>query len=370
MAIDPSHPPTLNQILANWLLEPSLTLEARQQLEERLLADPSRADAFRITSNTVSTRVDQQLQQLRQVYPTLDSFCRQTLHWQSCPLDLLWDFWLPLANQIAHWHQTAGHLLIQGILGGQGTGKTTLTRILSQILGQMGFQVCGLSIDDLYKTYAERSQLQQADPRFRWRGPPGTHDVQLGLSVLHQLRHASPQRPVAIPRFDKSAWGGAGDRSQPEVVTGADIVLFEGWFVGVRPIDPAAFDTAPAPIETEDDRTFARDINTRLHDYLPLWDQLDRLILLYPTDYRLSQQWRQQAEQQMMASGKSGMSDREIIEFVQYFWRSLHPDLFIEPLRHDPDHVDLVIEINAHHYPDRVYCPVMRCASDEVQPEA
>ncbi|NJO42917.1 MAG: glycerate kinase [Cyanobacteria bacterium CRU_2_1] len=333
-----------------------LTPEAQHLLEIALLAD-KRSKAFGVTSENVSLLVAQRSHFLRSVYPMLNPFCRTALGWNDCSIGLLWDLWLPMAIQLADWRRTLGRLLIVGILGGQGTGKTTLTMILRQILNHMEMQVCCLSIDDLYKTYADRLQLQQVDPRFRWRGPPGTHDIELGMTVLQQLRHADAEHPVAIPRFDKSAWDGMGDRTQAELVTGADIVLFEGWFVGVRPIDPIAFDTAPPPILTEDDRTFARDINTRLQDYLPLWDELDRLIVLYPTDYCLSQHWRQQAEQQMIASGKSGMTNAEINEFVEYFWRSLHPELFITPLLHDSQHVDFIIEINPDHCPSAIYCP-------------
>ncbi|MBD2023200.1 glycerate kinase, partial [Leptolyngbya sp. FACHB-711] len=247
--------------------------------------------------------------------------------------------------------------LILGILGGQGTGKTTLAAILTEILAEMELQVCRLSIDDLYKTYADRLQLQQFDPRYRWRGPPGTHDVSLGLSVLKQLRQVSPQHAVAVPRFDKSLHQGAGDRIVPERLTAADVVLFEGWFVGVRPIAPALFNHAPSPIISESDRTFARDINDRLQDYLPLWDELDRLIVLNPVDYRLTLQWRKEAEHMMKATGKPGMSDTEIEEFVQYFWRSLHPELFIPPLLSQPEWVDWIIELDENRLPISIYCP-------------
>jgi D-glycerate 3-kinase len=307
-----------------------------------------------ILSVKMDSIVEQRLQQLQRSYPELEQLGQQ-FGWSHCPIMLLWHLWLPLAEQIAHWRSSLKRPLIQGILGIQGTGKTTLTLILSKILVQMGFQVCSLSIDDLYKTYAERQDLQQADPRFRWRGPPGTHDLELGLQVLQQLRQS--QFPVALPRFDKSLHQGAGDRVEPQWITSADIVLFEGWFVGVRPIAPAIFETAPSPIETAADRAFALEINRHLQDYLPLWQLLDRLIVLHPSDYRFSQQWRQQAEQQMIATGRTGMSDAEISEFVTYFWRSLHPELFIPPLLQNHEQVDLVIEIGADHNPQRVYCP-------------
>lgn len=332
----------------------SLAITERLPLETEILTAAWQVTGLGLTSETVSDVLDRRIQHLQMLHPILSQLCQDRLGWQDCPIDLLWRLWLPLAEQIAHW-QALNSPLILGILGGQGTGKTTLTLILTEILAQMGFQVCRLSIDDLYKTYAERQQLQQVDPRFRWRGPPGTHDVELGLAVLNQVRQAA--FPVAVPRFDKSAHNGAGDRTKPDWITGADIVLFEGWFVGVRPIDPQVFNQAPPPIVTPADRDFAREINIRLQAYLPLWEQLDRLLVLYPSDYHLSQQWRQQAEQRMVATGRSGMNNDEVREFVTYFWRSLHPELFIQPLLHDAEQVDLVIEIDADHRPSSINRP-------------
>jgi D-glycerate 3-kinase len=80
-------------------------------------------------------------------------------------------------------------------------------------------------------------------------------------------------------------------------------------------------------------------------------------MILYPTDYRLSQQWRRQAEQEMIATGKSGMTDAQVNEFVEYFWKALHPELFITPLTKNPNLVDLVIEINPDRTPGAVYRP-------------
>ncbi|MGH8000006.1 MAG: glycerate kinase [Brasilonema sp.] len=262
---------------------------------------------------------------------------------------------LSLAKELVSDRQQLGRPLIQGILGGQGTGKTTMCNLLCQTLTQLGYRTLSLSLDDLYKTYDERLALKQKDSRLIWRGPPGTHDVELGLKVLHQIRQC--KTPVAIPRFDKSLHSGAGDRTTPEIVENVDIVLFEGWFVGVRPIDPTVFDTAPPPILTDEDRAFAREMNSTLSNYLPLWEQLDNLILLYPKDYRLSLEWRKQAERQMIAAEQSGMSEKEVEQFVNYFWRSLHPELFINPLVKSPTFVDLVIEVNTDHSFGAVYRP-------------
>ena len=326
-----------------------------QQAREAALVNKLRAKAFGITPENVDEVIERRSHLLKSVLPAFSQFCQTTLQVQPQEmLQVLWDLWLPLGIKLASGHQQLGRPLIQGILGGQGTGKTTMCKILSLIIDQLGYRTLSLSLDDLYKTYSDRLLLTQQDPRLIWRGPPGTHDVDIGLKVLDQIRQL--QSPVMVPRFDKSAYRGAGDRTTPEMVTGVDIVLFEGWFVGVRPIVPEAFNTAPPPIITDEDRAFARDLNHRLHDYLPLWERLDSLILLYPTDYRCSLEWRKQAEQQMIAAGKLGMSNAEIEQFVNYFWRSLHPELFIKPLVKDATVVDMVIEIHPDHSFGEVYC--------------
>ncbi|MFB2881168.1 glycerate kinase [Floridanema aerugineum] len=345
---------SLREILENWVSSNSLSASSLEKLQIWALADQSRAKAFGITSENVAQLLDNRSHFFPQLHPQVIAYC-QNKGFTSRPLILetLWELWLPLAIQLATWRRDLPRPLIQGILGGQGTGKTTLAAILTLILKHLRLETISISIDDLYKTYAERQELQQQDPRLIWRGPPGTHDVELGIKVLTQLRQQ--KTPVEIPRFDKSLWQGAGDRTTPEIVEKADIVLFEGWFVGVRPIDPTTFDSAPEPIVTLSDRTFARDINFKLQEYVPLWQLLDRLIVLYPVDYRLSLQWRKQAEQEMIASGKTGMTNEVIEQFVAYFWRSIHPELFIKPLVENPDLVDLVIEINPDHSPGVLY---------------
>jgi D-glycerate 3-kinase len=95
-------------------------------------------------------------------------------------------------------------------------------------------------------------------------------------------------------------------------------------------------------------------MNAKLHDYLPLWNRLDRLMVLYPQDYRISQVWRNQAEQEMMAAGKPGMSEAEINRFVAYFWKALHPELFIKSMV-EGDRVDLVIEIMSDRTLGKIY---------------
>ena len=260
--------------------------------------------------------------------------------------------WLPIALDLATKRRKSDRTLIQGVLGGQGTGKSTLCLVLKLILDALGFAVATLSIDDLYLTYVERQALQQQDPRLIWRGPPGTHDLKLGMQIVARCLQADNTTKILMPRFDKSAYNGAGDRTVPEAIVKPDILLFEGWFVGVKPVPENYFDNPPAPIITPEDIKFAKDSNQRLQAYLPLWNKLDSLIVLYPEDYCLSKQWRKEVEHKMIARGKTGMSDEQCDRFVEYFWKSLHPELFIEPLVNS---ADLVVEIKGDRSLDRIY---------------
>ncbi|MBD2435708.1 glycerate kinase [Nostoc sp. FACHB-110] len=328
-----------------------------QQAREAALVDIARAKALGITPTNVDEMIKLRSHLLKSLLPAFSQFCQTQLPHANFAemLTLFWDVWLPLGMKLASHRQQLNCPLIQGILGVQGTGKTTMCQILSLILQQLGYRTLSWSLDDLYKTYSDRLALSQQDPRLIWRGPPGTHDVDLGLNVLNQIRQGNTA--VRVPRFDKSLHAGAGDRTHPEIVTNVDIVLFEGWFVGVRPIDPSLFAQAPPPIVTELDKAFAREMNRQLSSYLPLWERLDSLILLYPRDYRSSLEWRLQAEQRMIATGKPGMSNAQIEDFVNYFWRSLHPELYLQPLLRSPEVVDLVIEISPDQTFGAIYSP-------------
>lgn len=263
---------------------------------------------------------------------------------------MLWILWLPLAQQLDRKQKALGRPLVQGILGGQGTGKTTLCKMLRLVLAELDHETVPLSIDDLYLTYAQRQALLKTDDRLMWRGPPGTHDISLGIETVTAMRRAISGETVSVPQFDKSLYEGQGDRAAPLLCSAPTIILFEGWFVGATPLPPNRFDQGdlPAPIHTPADRQFAKDCNERLAQYQSLWNFLDALIVLCPRDYRLSVQWRQEAEQKMKASGKSGLSDDEIAAFVTYFWKALHPELFITPLTHS-EKTDLVVYIEPDH---------------------
>jgi D-glycerate 3-kinase len=90
---------------------------------------------------------------------------------------------------------------VVGLCGAQGSGKSTLATSLVRRFAARGVPGAALSLDDLYLTRSERSRLaEKVHPLLITRGPPGTHDVRLGLSVIDGVKAG---RPVLLPKFDK-----------------------------------------------------------------------------------------------------------------------------------------------------------------------
>lgn len=326
-----------------------------------------------LSSLEIDEIIRRRSQLLRSAYPEISQrLANQNIKFEppSEMLCLLWQYWLPLAQRLAEQQQKMGQTLIQGLMGGQGTGKTTLGIVLNILLRHFGKTFLSISLDDIYKTFVERQKLRDRRPDLIWRGPPGTHDINLGIQVLQKLRDRHPSNPqeILIPRFDKSLHNGAGDRIDSEISYSADIVLFEGWFVGMRPLPLSAFRDWLPPILSKRDREFALECNSNLYDYLPLWSYLDSLILLLPKDYKYSLQWRLEAEHKLIITRKTGMSDQAITQFVEYFWKALHPEIFLPHMISSRDRllgkqinsgpkVDLVIEISRSHKPTNIYRP-------------
>ena len=77
------------------------------------------------------------------------------------------------------------------------------------------------------------------------RGQAGTHDIELAHQTLKQLKSAtSESSEVGLVRYDKSSNEGRGDRapaSKWQQVKGkVDVVLFEGWMLGFKPLTDQA----------------------------------------------------------------------------------------------------------------------------------
>ncbi|MFN2360486.1 MAG: hypothetical protein ABR522_05320, partial [Marinobacter sp.] len=273
---------------------------------------------------------------------------------------------LPLAQHLHSLRQARSEPVVIGIHGAQGTGKSTLTLFLRDLLtAHYRLPTANFSLDDLYLTRAEREQLaQDVHPLFITRGVPGTHDLSLGEQVIDQLKAAGPDSETPIPAFDKSRDDRRPQDQWPVFRGRADIILIEGWCMGA---EPAADETElMTPInaleESEDpEGIWRRYVNRCLQgDYGHFFSQIDSLIMLKAPSMECVLEWRTLQEQKLRGQsrdapekGKGGksdaqplriMSDDEVARFIMHYERITRASLAEMPAR-----ADCVINVEEDH---------------------
>jgi D-glycerate 3-kinase len=227
---------------------------------------------------------------------------------------------------------------ILGLCGAQGSGKSTAASLLQSRLEASGTQTAVLSLDDFYLPREARRRLADTvHPLLATRGPPGTHDVGLGLQVLDALGDG---RAVRLPRFDKAH----DDRCPPAAWAPVDrrveLIIFEGWCVGALPQPPGELSAPINALERLEDADgrWRRWINGQLAGaYRDLFGRLDALVLLAAPDVSVVARWR--TEQEHALSARSGgtaiMTDAQVERFVQHFERITRHILHEMPSRAD-----------------------------------
>lgn len=266
------------------------------------------------------------------------------------------NFYIPLAHKLAKDYQQLQcqqeSTFFVGINGCQGSGKSTLAGFLADYLSeQFNLSVAVLSLDDFYYGRAQRQQLaQQYHPLFKTRGVPGTHDVKRLRSVLTQLKHSKSEKgPIYLPRFDKAQDNPLPEASWPTVISGVDIVLFEGWCWGIPAEDDKDLNLPINALEAQHDQqgTWRKQVNSTLaHDYQSLYAFMDTWLMLKAPSFDVVFQWRLEQEEKLAKANintdrTSGvMTTAEISDFIQYFQR-----LTIHGLQVLPTKVDILFEL-------------------------
>ncbi len=191
-----------------------------------------------------------------------------------------------------------------GISGLQGSGKSTLAREVKTQAEARGLPTEVLSLDDFYYSRSDREALaHQVHPLLRTRGVPGTHEIELLMSVLAALPNASEKLPVTYPRFDKGRDTRMPPSRWPKVTRPPKLIVLEGWALGIRPQLQSALEEPVNELErTEDpDGTWRHWVNKQLRGYQPLWRKLDALVVLQAPNWEVVRQWRSEQEQQLLA---------------------------------------------------------------------
>jgi len=256
--------------------------------------------------------------------------------------------YLPLMQHIVNLKQR--NPLFISINGAQGSGKSTLTYFLQQLIEiETPLRVANISLDDFYATRRQRETLSKTiHPLLITRGVPGTHDMQLMQSTLFSLLQGKACR---VPRFNKAI-----DDRHPEdqwtAQPAVDIVLFEGW-CNHSPAQSAAELVQPInPLEAEEDPdgSWRHYANQQLKLYQQnIFSHADLCIMLKAADFEHVYQWRRLQEHKLRnshtaSSQQRTMSDTELARFIQHYERISRHSLI-----HLPQRADIVIPVRPDH---------------------
>ncbi|GAA5999169.1 putative ATP-dependent kinase [Rhodotorula paludigena] len=242
------------------------------------------------------------------------------------------------------------------IQGPQGSGKSYTASKLPDLLASLSssaatpIRTAALSLDDLYLPHDNLVAVAAADPSnalLAGRGQAGTHDLALGVALLSALKNpssvAGESNVLELPVFEKSLHGGAGDRLpreqwvRVERPSEVDVVVFEGWMNGFRPLDPptalgelyrlAKQDPARAkeqlgidyepPFLLEHQEEHLAVVQDKLAAYRELWDMVDAFVQIRPEKMGFVWEWRLEQEHNMKAkNGGVGMTDEQVKHFI------------------------------------------------------
>ena len=237
------------------------------------------------------------------------------------------------AHRLAQLAEASSRPVIVGLNGAQGSGKSTLSQYLSQMMPmQFGVDCHVLSIDDFYLSKAKRKKLAASvHPLLVIRGVPGTHDVRRLLDALAGFIEPAV-KSVTVPIFDKLKDDRTRRVHKIQKSAKPTIVLFEGWCVGVPAQRQLALSVPASSFEFSNDNNgvWRSYVNERLGtDYVDVFKLLDRLSMLKPPCFEAVYDWRVDQEIRLVARRRQefsseairGMSVKEVGEFVENFRR-------------------------------------------------
>ena len=243
--------------------------------------------------------------------------------------------------------------LIIGVAGGQGTGKTTITSIISLILRKyFKLNVFKVSIDDFYKTRNERKKLSLTKhPLLMTRGVPGTHDHKIILNFFKKVKSKN-FKSIKLPKFDKSTDDRCKSKLWYKVKFKPDVVILEGWCVGAKAQNSSKIKKPINYLEKFKDPNliWRKYVNTELKtNYKKLFNHLDEIIYLKSSSFKLLQKWRITQEKRLLLNSKSRrnlkiMKKGDVINFMQTYQR-ITQNMF----KNMPKYASIILNLNSNH---------------------
>ena len=243
--------------------------------------------------------------------------------------------------------------LIIGLAGGQGSGKTTISSIISLILKKyFKLKVFKISIDDFYKTKKQREILSKnKHSLLLTRGVPGTHDIKIMLDFFRKIKTKN-FKSLKLPKFNKANDDRYKKKHWYKLKSRPDVVIFEGWCVGAKPQSLRLLKKPINAIEKAYDKSlkWRRFVNLQLKtNYKKLYSQLDSLLYLKVKNFNLLKKWRIKQEEKLWLKSKSRknlkiMNKKEVINFMQTYQRITE-----QMFKDAPKYSSIIMNLNKNH---------------------
>ena len=240
-----------------------------------------------------------------------------------------------------------------GLAGGQGTGKTTVSSLVKIILEKyFKLKVFKISIDDFYKTRKERNSLsKRIHPMLMTRGVPGTHDINMMLSLFKKTKNKNFKKMI-LPSFNKAIDDRFSKKYWYKINQKPDVIIFEGWCVGAKAELNKTLKKPINSMEKINDKklVWRKYVNLQLRNkYKELYSQLNCMVYLKAKNFNMLQKWRLKQERKLRLKTKKVsshkiMSKKNVINFMQTYQR-ITENMF----KNTPKYASIVINLNSNH---------------------
>ena len=236
--------------------------------------------------------------------------------------------YIPISFWIENKYKKKGKTLFLGFSGGQGSGKTTVVKILKIILKKFfKRKIYVSSIDDFYKTLKDRNEMSYTTHSlFKTRGVPGTHDVNLINKFFYFIKKKKFKK-TKLPKFDKSIDDRLKKKYWFNIKERPEIVILEGWCVGARPQSNSLIKKPVNILEKYEDENliWRKHVNEKLkREYRKLFAMIDYYIFMKIPNFNMVFKWRLLQEKKLrkkLRYKKKIMSYSEIKRFIMFYQR-------------------------------------------------
>ena len=230
--------------------------------------------------------------------------------------DWLWGVVLPILSHICNLKNNSSKRYIIGLSALPGTGKTTLGVLIQPLAKAMNISVSVVSMDDFYLPFDDMKKAIKNNPWNVSRGFPGSHSTNLIEDKISEWKETGK---FNHPVFDKSLRNGKGDRVTWKTEY-PEILIIEGWFLGVKSIIPNQNYVTKEKIEpllSTEEILYRSKIQNNLKSYYKIWNLFDKIWQIKPKEFFYMNEWKTSQELEMLKIKGNALIDKNLSNFIR-----------------------------------------------------